>query len=1218
LQKLSSKLRCTLENFLLFPFASCLLPLKRMTATQNIKYNYQFKGAIDFRNPTYLHREADRELLAALKAGNFCYVSGGLHSGKTSLMLKTIKLLKAENYICVALDFNEIKNNLLSVEEWYEGAILELETVGNLSQQSIDLWWSQKEEISAIERLIVFIEEVFLPNVTQKIVIFIDGIKSDVASATLRDRNLNNPLEDLWALIEYCHLEKGKNKKLERLQFALFGESIPQDIQQLGKAFKLENFEWKQVKPLIQGFQGKVKNPEAVMGEILYWTEGQPFLTQKVCKLVENYLKDSYLGNKDDSESDDAGLVEDLVKICIIENWESQDEPPHSIGIRDRLLKNNPNPENLLKLYQKILNPPLEFKLQHSDSNKVGIIADNSAEQQELIAVGLVSNKEEILKVNNPIYAAVFNEDWVKEELEKIAVKKEETSRIENHERGREKPPEKKSEKNSAAETAKLEKTKEKIKIAVAGLVVLSLAAAGGVVWAIEVFRNTQKQLQTTETQLYQAQKELQEAQEGTKLEQQGVSALRQFEFAEIEALLSAIQAGKELKEIVESDDRPLPQYPAISPIFALQQILQNIHERNQIKNIKYTSFSPTSEILAAIATDGTARLLKPSGQTIAEFKGHEGPVSDITFSTDGKLVATAGEDGTARVWDLFGKEIVKLEGHEGNLWDVTFSPDGQRLATAGEDGTARLWDISGKQIAQLKGHEGRVLDVAFSPDGERLATASWDETARLWSTRSGKQLARLRGHEGSVETVTFSPDSQKLATAGWDGSVRIWSRATGKLLAKLQGHEGGVWNVSFSPDGQRLATGGEDGTAYIWDASGEQIAKLQGHKGIVSSISFSRDGKLLATAGSDGTVRLWELDGNLLAELKGHRGRVWEVNFSVGELLATTGEDGIARIWQLSKEPLTEVEGSSSIFANVSFSPNGNYMATAALDGTARIWDLSGKPLSRFQGYLGLFGDMTFSPDGQRIATAGDDSPPRLWKISGEELVSFQGHDGRVRRVSLSPDGQRVATAGTDGTARIWELSGQELAVLQGHQGPVWDVTFSPDGQRVATAGEDGTARIWNSSGQQLMELEGRSGRIESVSFSPDGLILAAGGSDGIVRFWDTRGAIAQSIRELSAHRGSVEKVAFSSDGQRLATRAADGTIRIWDLAGRPMAEFKHGKSVSPDGELVATGENGALQLWEVKQLDELLTAGCSWLEDYFVTHPHKLQELKVCQNQK
>ncbi len=730
-----------------------------MTAAQNIKYNYQYQGAINFNSPTYLKREVDRDLLAALKAGNFCYVLGSLHSGKTSLMLKVRELLKAENYLSVTLDFTNVNNNLISIEEWYEGAILELETVANLSKKSIDLWWSQKEDISAVERLIVFIEEVLLPNVKEKIVIFIDGI--DTSS------NFNQLLEELWALIEYYYQEKIENSKLARLRFALFGESIPDDIQQFGKSFQLKNFEWKEVKPLIKGLEGKVKNPEALMGEILYWTEGQPFLTQKVCKLVENYVGDSYLGNSDESQDDDAGLVEDLVKICLVENWESQDEPPHLIRIRDRFLDNSKDAQKLLKLYQQVLNPPLEFKLQNSASNKVGLMADNSKEQTELIATGLVGNKEGILKVNNPIYESVFNEDWVKQELENLAKISENQSKKEirtTEEDTAKKIPKTETlnlDNNSAIETAKLEKTKRKIKIAVGGLVALSLAAAIGVVWAIEVFNNTQKQLQTTETKLQQAQRELQEAQEGTKLEQQGVSALRQFEFAEIEALLSAMEAGQELKEIVKSD-RSLSEYPAIAPIFALQQILQNIHERNQIKNIKYISFSPKGEILAAIATDGSARLLKPSGQLIAKLEGHQGPILDITFSADGKFLATAGEDGTARVWDLFGKEIVQLKGHEGSLWDVAFSPDNQRLATAGEDGTARLWELSGKEIAQLKGHEGRVLDVAFSPDGKRLATAGWDETARILEYAIGQTISDPQSrHEGSVERVIFSPDSK-------------------------------------------------------------------------------------------------------------------------------------------------------------------------------------------------------------------------------------------------------------------------------------------------------------------------------------------------------------------------------------------------------------------------------------------------------------------------
>ncbi len=72
------------------------------------------------------------------------------------------------------------------------------------------------------------------------------------------------------------------------------------------------------------------------------------------------------------------------------------------------------------------------------------------------------------------------------------------------------------------------------------------------------------------------------EAQVGTRIEQTGVEALRLSETREIEALLLAIQAGQELKDIVK-DGRPLEKYPALSPLLALQQILYKIHEQNQV-----------------------------------------------------------------------------------------------------------------------------------------------------------------------------------------------------------------------------------------------------------------------------------------------------------------------------------------------------------------------------------------------------------------------------------------------------------------------------------------------------------------------------------------------------------------------------------------------------------------------------------------------------------
>jgi hypothetical protein len=151
----------------------------------------------------------------------------------------------------------------------------------------------------------------------------------------------------------------------------------------------------------------------------------------------------------------------------------------------------------------------------------------------------------------------------------------------------------------------------------------------------------------------------LQEAHQGTALERAGASALRQFEFAQIEALLTAMESGQELRELVK-DGRPLEKYPAISPLLALQTILNNIYEQNQ-------------------------------------FKAHRGQVLSMSFSPDGKSVATAGIDGTARLWNLSsGQQLAEFKGHQDSVLSMTFSPDGKSLAIVGHDATAILWRIEG------------------------------------------------------------------------------------------------------------------------------------------------------------------------------------------------------------------------------------------------------------------------------------------------------------------------------------------------------------------------------------------------------------------------------------------------------------------------------------------------------------------------------------------
>ncbi|MEQ9233647.1 nSTAND1 domain-containing NTPase [Coleofasciculus sp. E2-BRE-01] len=201
---------------------------------------------------------------------------------------------------------------------------------------------------------------------------------------------------------------------------------------------------------------------------------------------------------------------------------------------------------------------------------------------------------------------------------------------------------------------------------------------------ARETIQRANQQLKEAEERLadarkkqQEAQAELAEAQAGTRLERAGVAAIKQFEYQQIEALISAMEAGQDLKEWVK-DGRPLENYPATSPLLALQTILDNIWERNQLQ--------------------------------------HQGEVNAVAFSPDGKQILTGSFDNTARLWDNQGNLIKELTGHQDLVYAVAFSPDGKQILTGSRDNTARLWDLQGRQIAEFAGYG------TISPDWRTIA----------------------------------------------------------------------------------------------------------------------------------------------------------------------------------------------------------------------------------------------------------------------------------------------------------------------------------------------------------------------------------------------------------------------------------------------------------------------------------------------------------------
>ncbi|NJM28418.1 MAG: hypothetical protein HC856_09830, partial [Pseudanabaena sp. RU_4_16] len=215
---------------------------------------------------------------------------------------------------------------------------------------------------------------------------------------------LNFPANDFFTLIRSCYNQRSLNPEYRRLTFALFGVTTPSDLItdsqiapfNIGQSIQLEGFKEHEAQPLLQGLVEKVSNPQTLLKEMLAWTSGQPFLTQKLCQLIRNAASPI-------PTNGEAEWIGNLVQAKIVDNWESQDEPEHLRTIRDRLLRSERS-VRLLELYRQVF-------------DQEEVVVTDSPEVRELLLSGLVVKQQGALRVNNRIYASIFDRSWVERHI---------------------------------------------------------------------------------------------------------------------------------------------------------------------------------------------------------------------------------------------------------------------------------------------------------------------------------------------------------------------------------------------------------------------------------------------------------------------------------------------------------------------------------------------------------------------------------------------------------------------------------------------------------------------------------------------------------------------------------------------------------------------------------------------------------------------------------
>jgi predicted ATPase/WD40 repeat protein/GAF domain-containing protein/tRNA A-37 threonylcarbamoyl transferase component Bud32 len=1158
-------------------------------------YEYQVGGSMSMDAPYYVVRSADFQLYNALKQGKFCYILNARQMGKSSLMVRMIHNLQQQGYRCTAIDLTRISNENITPEQWYKGLAVELWQGFDLFDRvNLKTWWNERQDLSLIQRFSQFIEEVLLvetraeDNLSQPpIVIFFDEIDSVLS--------LNFAVDDLFALIRSCYNQRSINQEYRRLTFALLGVATPSNLisdrQQtpfnIGQAIQLEGFKLHEAQPLQVGLQSKTSNPQLLLEEVLAWTNGQPFLTQKLCQLIRSDSVSVPTNNL-------AKWIEQFVRTHVIKNWQSQDEPEHLKTIRNRLLSNEQKIGFLLVMYQQIL--------------QRGFIAtDNSIEQQELMLSGLIIKQRGNLIVRNRIYQEVFNLLWVEAQLSQLRPYSEAFQAWQN---------------SQHTDTSRLLRGK--------ALQDSQKWSRGKSLSDLDYrFLASSEELDRQEAQQAFEAERTREI-EARLLEKQRTNRLQRSCLIALGiGLSSALGFGAiaygQYRQAAFNEIKALSNYS--EALFAsnsrLPALITAIKVKQKWQQLDYQDENTDNQIES---------VLRQAVYGIDEYNrlsGHTEVVFSVDISPNGQLIATGSSDRTVKLWKPDGTLINTFQGHQSAVWDVAFSPDGKTIASASRDRTVKLWGLNGRLLNTLKGHQDEVVGISFSPDGQTIASASRDHTVKLWD-RDGNVIDTLSGHQSSVWKAVFSPDDQMIVTASEDKTVKLWkidAQGRFKLYQTLRGHTDEIRDVAFSPDGQTIASVSHDQTAKLWEASsGKLLHTLEGHSSPVLGVVFSPDNQIVATTGWDGMVKVFNLEGALLKTINIDKKRIWDIDISLdGNSIATASEQDLVKLSKLDNPLLKVLRSHSAPIIDVAFNPQGNIIATASDDRTVKLWSKNGSLLTTFKSKQDSVLGIAWNPDGHRLASGHWNGAINFLQVKNLNHPqvhldkTIPGHKVGVWRIAVSPNGKLIATASEDKTAKIWDWQGNLITSLIGHQDVVRAVAFSPDNQIVATASYDKTVKLWTTQGKIIATLKKNNNDLGAgaLNISPDGKMMATADLEGTIKLWQIeqeQGRVSVKLNKtLKGHTEEVRKIIFSPDGRLIASANEDSTIKIWHRSGKLLKIFYgHEAAVwslafSPDGKTLASvSEDQTVIIWNLQQMFELdlLAAGCNQIEDYLQTN--------------
>ena len=1205
---------------------------------------FQVGGNLGPDARSYVVRRADEELPGLILADHFCYVLTSRQMGKSSLMVRTAEKLQAKGIRTAEVDLTFIGTQM-PAEAWYLSFISQIHGQLGLSID-FEAWWDTRSKLSAVQRFSDFLRQVVLEEISGKVVIFIDEIETTL-SLDFSD--------DFFAAIRAVYNARASDPAYGRLTFVLLGVAMPGDLIEdrtrtpfnIGQGVTLQEFSQEEGAVLQKGLESACPGEgEAIFTRIYHWTEGHPYLTQKLCAAAVAAGDGPW----------DEGRVDALVEESFF-GEEALRKDSNLQMIRDRT-RTDPSSRQLLRLYRQVW----EGKEVRDEERSVA--------KSRLKLYGLVkATRGGMLTVRNRVYEQVFDLDWVKEVMPRdrarwltavsvlVAVV---AMAITGYLliRQRQQTAEFYIEQFLASSSADVRVTSLAGLIGLTGyedevhslffeelgheerIAMFEVSSPAGLEdELLSVVKGLYTQLDNTsrDNSVLEAMKDtLEELDDpaarnlfletkqwlvGRRSCSQGAyreaveaynvavglnggnariyfdRALAYLAMADFEVALSDIVTAVELDETLETkarqiiDEDPelltyLAQHRGEYPILAAW--VPELTSTPTYGPSPAASSTPSPTVSPTPPVSGPTPILSPTPEIRSNV---------ISIENASQVTQLA----------RWGNETVK---------GVDYSREG-RLVVASSMGLV-LYDIQTLVTLSVVQTDVPVTTVVFSPNGRMLAAGMEDNTITLWrvvdmqpnpelgNAEHGEKSANLvsagvlRGHEGRIRSLDFAARGQLIASGSADGTVRIWNAEDKEQLSVLDDHDGGVTDVAFSADETKLISGSEGGTIRIWQVGGaRQLHVLDSDGQEVNSVAFSPDGTLVAAGVCvekqyldcvKGEIRLWRVNsGELAATLEGHGGSVSDIVFSPDQTMLASGSgDHTTRLWQATGAPTQR--GLRRIGSPILPGIQGPVSTGVSL-----------QTLAVLKGHTSGVNSLVFSPDGMRLVSGSSDNTIRVWEVlTGHIVAGLSRMIPAVKSLAFSPDGETLASGSSAGVIKLWRVSDGALIPTQArHAGEdANSVAFSPDGTMLASGSSDNTVRLWRIAecergieecGVPVRVLRGHWDWVKSVAFSPDGSLLASASLDSTVRLSDVDSG--DLIRTLGRRISGVHAIAFSPSRAVLAAGSLDGTVRLWGVDDGELLytlEGPHKKvtsvAFSPDGTHLASGSaDGMVRLWRV-----------------------------------